>query len=70
MKEIKNKMYETKGLLMAKDRMFPGVPMTVIVTKDKLGCTVTVGCEGADMAFTVHFDKMLKDLEVCNDSDK
>lgn len=63
MKEIKNKMYETNGLLMVKDRIFPAVPMTVIVTNDKRGCTVSVGCEGVDMQFTVPFDKMLKDLE-------
>ncbi len=63
MKEIKNKMYETQGLLMVKDRIFPDVPMDVILTRDKLGCTVTIGCEAADISFTVPFDKMLKDLE-------
>ncbi len=63
MKEIKNKMYDLKGLLVIKDRMFPDVPMTVILTKDKLGCTVTIGCEPADVSFTVPFDRVLKDLE-------
>ena len=38
--------------------------MTVIVTNDKRGCTVSVGCEGVDVQYTVPFDKMLRDLEV------
>ena len=63
MKEIKNKMYETNGLLMVKDKIYLDVPMTVIVTNDKRGCTVSVGCEAVDVQYTVPFDKMLKDLE-------
>jgi hypothetical protein len=63
MKEIKNKMYDINGLLMIKHRIYPDVPMTVLLTRDKLGCTVSIGCEGVDMQFTIPFDKMLKDLE-------
>lgn len=63
MREIKNKMYDINGLLMIKDRIFPDVPMDVILTRDKLGCTVTIGCEAADISFTIPFDNMLKDLE-------
>ena len=63
MKEIKNKTYETKGLLMVKNRIFPDVPFSVMVTNDNIGCTVTIGCEAADISFAISFDKMLKDLE-------
>ena len=63
MREIKNKMYDINGLLMIKHRIYPDVPMTAILTRDKLGCTVTIGCEVGDISFTIPFDKMLKDLE-------
>lgn len=63
MREIKNKIYDINGLLMVKDKIFPDVPMTVILTNDKIGCTVSFGCEAVDMQFTVPFDEMLKDLE-------
>lgn len=63
MREIKNKMYDINGLLMIKDRIFLVTPMTVILTRDKVGCTVTIGCEVGDISFTIPFDKMLKDLE-------
>ena len=63
MKEIKNKLYKVKGLMMVDDRIFADVPMTVNVTNDNLGCTVSIGSPGANIQFTVPFDKVLKDLE-------
>ena len=61
--EMRNKQYQTNGLLYMKDRIYPDLPMTVTVTNDKLGYTVSLACEPIGMQFTVPFDRMLKDLE-------
>ena len=63
MSEIKNKKYDINGMLLMKDKTYWKVPMVVIVTSDKTGCTVSIGCEDVDLMMSVPFDKMLKDLE-------
>ena len=43
-------------------KIYP-IPMLVNVTRDKRGCTVSIGIEATGLQLTVPFDKVLKDLE-------
>ena len=58
------KQYEVEGIICKPSKMaiFPNVSFFVNVTKDKKGCTVSVGNEDMDLQFVVPFDEMLKDL--------
>ena len=68
MKEI-HKQYDVQGLMQNVNTMkiYP-IPMLVNVTRDKRGCTVSIGIEATGLQLTVPFDKMLKDLEGKNES--
>ena len=59
-----HKQYEVQGLMQNVNTMkiYP-IPMLVNVTRDKRGCTVSIGIEATGLQLTVPFDKVLKDLE-------
>lgn len=61
------KQYEVQGIAAVPSTMkgYP-LPMNVCITQDKVGATLSIGCEQVDIQLTVPFDTMLKDiLETC-----
>ena len=59
-----HKQYEVNGFMQNVNefKIYP-MPLIVNVTRDKRGCTVSIGIEATGLQLTIPFDKMLKDLE-------
>lgn len=39
------------------------IHMVVNVTRDKYGCSLSIGCEAVDLQFTIPMEEVLKELE-------
>lgn len=68
MKEI-HKQWILKGLMNKPSTMqtYGVVPLVVNVTRDKVGCSLSIGCEAVDLQFTIPMEEVLKELEVRNE---
>ena len=64
MKEI-HKQWLIKGLMNKPSTMetYGVVPLYVNLTRDKIGCSLSVGSELADLQFTIPMEIVLKELE-------
>lgn len=65
MKEI-HKQWILKGLMNKPSTMrtYGIFPLVVNVTRDKVGCSLSIGCEAVDLQFTIPMEEVLKELEV------
>ena len=45
-------------------KIYGQVPLIVNVTRDKYGCSLSIGCEAVDLQFTIPMEDVLKALEV------
>lgn len=65
MKEI-HKRWILKGLMSKPSvmKIYGEVPLVVNVTRDKYGCSLSIGCEAVDLQFTIPMEDVLKALEV------
>ena len=68
MKEI-HKQWILKGLMSKPSimKIYGEVPLVVNVTRNKYGCSLSIGCEAVDLQFTIPMEEVLKELEVQND---
>lgn len=60
-----HKQWILKGLMNKPITMqtYGVVPLVVNVTRDKYGCSLSIGCEVVDLQFTIPMEEVLKELE-------
>lgn len=63
MKEI-HKIWKIKGLMNKPSTMetYGVVPLFVNLTRDEVGCSLSIGSEMADLQFTIPMEFVLKEL--------
>lgn len=67
MKDI-HKQWKIKGLMNKPSTMetYGVMPLYVNLTRDNVGCSLSIGCELADIQFTIPMEMVLKELGVKN----
>lgn len=62
-KEI-HKRFNIQGMIGKPSTMEIGfIPLIVNITRDKRGCSLSIGCEKLDLQFTIPMEQVLECLE-------